>query len=128
VPLVTNHLVHLQTHTARSVRRLAKRLEPATIHELATVITADAFGRPPKAKTVPQGLVALRDLATDHKVELSAPRPILMGRHLLQAGLIPGKAFGAIIAAAYDAQLEGMFHDLPGALAWLDKQQSVSEH
>ena len=46
VPLVKNHLAHLQTLNDRAVRRLAKRLEPATISELAVVITADQFGRP----------------------------------------------------------------------------------
>src|SRR6185295_13795146 len=46
VPLVTNHLAHLQTLSDRSVRRLARRLEPATIEELIVLITADQFGRP----------------------------------------------------------------------------------
>jgi len=37
------------------VRRLAKRLEPATIRELLVVITADQFGRPPKPPWFPNG-------------------------------------------------------------------------
>ena len=60
VPLVTNHLAHLQTLTDRSVRRLARRLEPATIDELAIVITADQFGRPPKPRVNSEGLIALQ--------------------------------------------------------------------
>jgi tRNA nucleotidyltransferase (CCA-adding enzyme) len=127
IPLVTNHLVHLQTHTPRSVRRLAKRLEPATIQELSLVITADSYGRPPKPKVLPQGLLALKNVAAEQKVEKSAPRPILMGRHLVERGLAPGKAFGPILAAAYDAQLEGVFNDLTGAFTWLDRQRSLRD-
>ena len=119
VPLVTNHLAHLRTLTPRAVRRLAKRLEPATIDELIAVITADAFGRPPQPKTLPEGLRTLTQLATQVAVATGPPRPILMGRHLLALGMRPGKSLGEILRAAYEAQLEGAFGDLPQALCWL---------
>jgi hypothetical protein len=31
----------------------------------------------------------------------------------------PGETFGQILHAAYDAQLDGTFNDLNGALEWL---------
>ncbi|HSH17286.1 MAG TPA: HD domain-containing protein, partial [Verrucomicrobiae bacterium] len=46
LPLVTNHLAHLQTDSDRSVRRLARRLEPENIDGLCLVMIADHFGRP----------------------------------------------------------------------------------
>jgi tRNA nucleotidyltransferase (CCA-adding enzyme) len=122
VPLVMNHLAHLRMLTDRAVRRLARRMEPATIRELIILITADAFGRPPRPKVVPEGLLTLRRLAAEEAVATGAPRPILLGRHLLELGLSPGKSFGVILAAAYEAQLEGAFLDLPQALSWLRRQ------
>lgn len=119
VPLVTNHLAHLNRFTERAVRRLAKRLQPATILELATVITADAFGRPPRPKEVPGSVNELLDIAESLKLESSAPQPILMGRHLLELGMKPGREMGALLDGAFEAQLEGKFFDLPQALRWL---------
>ena len=125
VPLVMNHLAHLQTLTPRGVRRLAKRLEPATIQELISIITADSFGRPPKPKEPPKTLPLLKSLAAELQVETGAPRPILMGRHLLEQGWKPGKSIGIILAAAYEAQLEGTFSDLPQALTWLSEHYTA---
>jgi tRNA nucleotidyltransferase (CCA-adding enzyme) len=119
VPLVTNHLAHLQNITDRSVRRLAKRLEPETIDGLSLIITADQFGRPPKPKEPSPGLLALQARAAELQLQAQAPRPILMGRHLLELGMAPGPKVGELLAQAFEAQLEGHFLDLPGALLWL---------
>jgi hypothetical protein len=35
----------------------------------------------------------------------------------------PSETFGQILHAAYDAQLEGTFFDLSGALEWLKKHE-----
>lgn len=118
VLLVTHHLAHLQTVTDRSVRRLARRLEPETIHGLGIVITADAFGRPPQLREAPPGLRALQDKAAQLKLQESGPRPILKGRHLIAIGVKPGKEMGALLAAAFEAQIEGQFADLDGARQW----------
>lgn len=119
VPLVTNHLAHLQTLSDRSVRRLAKRLEPATIDELIVVITADQFGRPPRPQEVSENALALHARARALAVQSAAPKPILLGRHLLPLGLAPGRDIGVIVAAAYEAQLEGSFFTLEDALRWV---------
>ncbi len=122
IPLVTNHLAHLQAITDRSVRRLAKRLEPATIQELVVVITADQFGRPPKPQIIAEKVIALQAKAAELRLQASAPQPILMGRHLIDLGVSPGRDFGLILDAAFDAQLEGSFFDVPGALKWLGSE------
>lgn len=126
VPLVENHLAHLQEASARGVRRLANRLAPATLTELMTVITADAFGRPPHPRTAPPGLERLRLQAQELALASQAPRPLLLGRHLLERGLPPGPDFHRILSAAFEAQLDGVFGDLEGARRWLDSQPGES--
>jgi tRNA nucleotidyltransferase (CCA-adding enzyme) len=122
VPLVKNHLAHLQTLSDRSVRRLANRLTPATIDELVLVMIADQFGRPPKPREVHAGVVALREKAADLSLQDQAPKPILLGRHLIAHGLTPGTQFGEILGEAFEAQLEGAFVDLEGAEQWLKQR------
>jgi tRNA nucleotidyltransferase (CCA-adding enzyme) len=118
-PLVANHLAHLQPVTDRAVRRLAKRLEPETITGLCVIVTADHSGRPPKPPCVPDGVKALMAKAEELRVQDSAPKPILQGRHLIAAGMTPGKDFKAILHEAFEAQLEGQFGDAEGAEKWL---------
>ncbi len=120
VPLVKHHLAHLQMVSARSVRRLANFLNPATIAELCLVMTADHFGRPPKPRVIHEGVTELRAKAEELRLRDSAPKPILQGRHLIARGMKPGVQFGTLLDEAFEAQLEGGFTDLDGALKWLD--------
>lgn len=124
LPLVIDHLAHLQEASARGVRRLATRLAPATLSELMAVIAADAFGRPPNPRIEPVGLIRLRTQTQELALACQAPRPILLGRHLLDRGMTPGPKFSRILSAAFEAQLDGTFLDLDGALSWLDTQAS----
>jgi tRNA nucleotidyltransferase (CCA-adding enzyme) len=123
VPLVTSHLAHLQAVNDRAVRRLANRLQPATIEELCLVMMADQFGRPPRPREVHAGVPALRAKAAELRLRAAAPQPILQGRHLIARGMPPGKRFGTLLKAAFEAQLEGAFADLDGALRWLDEAE-----
>ena len=41
-----------------------------------------------------------------------------MGRHLNELGLRPGPRFKAILDRAFEAQLDGKFSDLDGAIAF----------
>ncbi len=125
LPLIRHHMAHVMTVTDRSVRRLSKRLEPETIENLCVVMTADSMGRPPRPPEVPEVVRELRARAAALQVQTSAPKPILMGRHLLQLGLTPGPEMGELLHAAYEAQLEGKFFDLDQALRWLAKQRRV---
>ena len=125
LPLVRHHMAHLQTVTDRAVRRLAKRLEPETIPSLCTVMTADAMGRPPKPPVAPPIVAGLLAKAAELEVQERAPRPILLGRYLVELGMEPGPAFGEILEAAFEAQLEGKFMDLPQAFVWLAAQPDL---
>jgi tRNA nucleotidyltransferase (CCA-adding enzyme) len=49
----------------------------------------------------------------------SAPKPLLLGRHLLTLGFKAGPDFKRVLDAAFEAQLDGAFADEAGGLAWL---------
>jgi tRNA nucleotidyltransferase (CCA-adding enzyme) len=123
--LVVNHLVHFsgqEGFSASAVRRLARRLEPATIEELAAVMRADADGRPPLAATdVHRRIDALIARAKALELERIAPRPILLGRHLIELGMKPGPGMKPILDAAFEAQLDGVFANESDAIAWVEK-------
>ena len=121
--LVVNHLAHHHGQTVftdTSVRRLARRLAPATIDELAAVMRADSNGRPPL--TSPETHARIDELAARARIlalERAAPRPLVLGRHLIRLGHKPGPRFKAVLAAAFEAQLDGAFDDEAGGLQWL---------
>jgi tRNA nucleotidyltransferase (CCA-adding enzyme) len=121
VPLVVNHMAHFQQVSDRAVRRLAKRLEPENIRGLLTLMTADSYGRPPLPRKVPAGVKALAQKAEELAVKEEPPEPILLGRHLLEYGLKPGRDLGRVLEAAYEAQLAGEFGDLKEGLGWLSQ-------
>ena len=52
-------------------------------------------------------------------IEKTPPMPILQGRHLLERGFAAGPEMGAVLERCFDAQLDGTFADLDGALAFL---------
>ncbi len=118
-PLVMNHLAHLQTLNDRAVRRLARRLAPETIEHLCVVIAADQFGRPPRPRVLSETVLDLQARARAMHLQAAAPRPILQGRHLIDLGMAPGAEFGRILAAAFEAQLDGAFADLAGGYQWM---------
>ena len=121
--LVTNHLAHHHGQAQfsdTSVRRLARKLTPATIDDLAAVMRADSNGRPPLAS--PDTHARIDELvAKAHDLLLTdaAPKPLLLGRHLVQLGQKPDAHFKKILDAAFEAQLDGAFGDEAGGVAWL---------
>ncbi len=50
-------------------------------------------------------------------VEHAAPKPILLGRHLLDLGVTPGPRMGEILRAVYERQLDGAVNSLDDAVA-----------
>jgi len=122
-PLVAHHLAHHRGQaefTDSAVRRLARRLAPATIDELCVVMQADHLGRPPLVSDETESRIkALRERAHALAVRNTAPHPLILGRHLVGLGWQPGPAFKPILDAAFEAQLEGAFSDEAGGKAWL---------
>ena len=83
-------------------------------------MTADALGRPPLAPDDTLALIGrLEGRAAQLALQAMAPRPILLGRHLIALGRKPGPDFRPVLDAAFEAQLDGAFSDEAGALAWL---------
>ncbi|HVS53242.1 MAG TPA: HD domain-containing protein [Opitutaceae bacterium] len=121
--LVVHHLAHHHGQTEftdTSVRRLARKLAPATIDDLALVMRADANGRPPlRSPEIHARIAELSARARTLQIEDAAPKPILFGRHLIELGLKPGPEFKPILDAAFEAQLDGAFADEAGGVAWL---------
>jgi tRNA nucleotidyltransferase (CCA-adding enzyme) len=126
-PLVLHHMAHLDPISDRSVRRLAKRLEPETIEGLSLVIAADHMGRPPRPAKAPETIQRLQARARELSLEKAAPKPILLGRHLIEKGMQPGKAMGKLLERAFEAQLDGEFTDLEEGLQWLAANGSLAE-
>lgn len=122
-PLVRHHLAHHHGQpefSDSSVRRLARKLAPATLDDLCLVMWADHLGRPPLVSRETEARIqALREKAHVLAVRDSAPRALILGRHLLELGLPAGPHFKPILDACFEAQMEGAFTDEAGGRAWL---------
>ncbi len=100
--------------TDGAIRRLAGRISPATMCELAFVTEADYFGRGPTADFSPAydaGLWLLMR-AEAVGVRTGAPKHIIEGKELLALGFVPGPQLGQIITLADDLRDDKEFsHD-----------------
>lgn len=125
VLLVRNHmrpaLLCKDDASDSAVRRLARAV--GRIDRLLRVVEADMAGRPPLPDDFPAGDWLLRR-AEALDIKNAAPQAILLGRHLIEQGLKPGRQFKDILDAAYEAQMDGEFTDLAGALSWLSHSRS----
>ena len=129
LPLVSEHLVHagIADPSPKAVRRLANRIAPASIEALARVVEADHSGRPPLPKGNP--LQVWVDKAHALNVFSDKPKPVLMGRHLMDLGVKPGKPMGVLLNRAFEAQLDGVFDNLEDAQQWArDHMDWLVEH
>lgn len=121
LPLVEQHMrphdfYHQQAGDA-AVRRLAVKVK--RIDRLVRVAYADANGRPPLSDPEFAAGRWLQARAQALAVQVSAPQPIVMGRHLIQIGCQPGPQFKSLLEQCYQAQLDGHFSDQAGGLAYL---------
>jgi tRNA nucleotidyltransferase (CCA-adding enzyme) len=128
IPLVENHLAHRSIAlaadtviTARAIRRLAMRLAPASIEQLARLIEADASGRPPKDPSLPPEALRMLAAARAESVAHKPQPPLILGRHVLPYfDDRPGVHIGEVTSAAYEAQADGKFSSEEEALRWLE--------
>ncbi|HWA28228.1 MAG TPA: HD domain-containing protein [Lacunisphaera sp.] len=122
-PLVVNHLLHHDgpaQYRDTTVRRLARKIAPATLDDLMAVMRADHLGRPPLVSAeTEKRLGHLRDAARRLALEHVAPKPIVLGRHLIALGRTPGLDFKPALDAAFESQLDGAFADEAGGIEWL---------
>lgn len=120
IELVCEHMVHVHCMpNKRTVRRLISRLEHITVEDLLILIEADHGGRSPLPGGLPENARVIGVVAEELGNEI---KPILMGRHLLDL-LEPGPEMGRILHQVFEAQLDGLFNDVDGALEWGRKEQ-----
>jgi tRNA nucleotidyltransferase (CCA-adding enzyme) len=121
VPLVRRHLAPRTFYNDQAsdsaIRRLARQV--VRIDRLVRVADADIAGRPPRQDEFPEGPWLLKR-AEELKVKDSAPKSIVMGRHLIDYGLSPSPKFSDILEKCFDAQLDGIFLDEAGGLDFLN--------
>ncbi|MDA9317252.1 HD domain-containing protein [Puniceicoccaceae bacterium] len=113
LPLVEQHMRPLALYRDgagdSAIRRLAARVK--RVDRLVRVAHADKNGRPPiPADDFPEGKWLL-DKTAELAIQDNAPKPILLGRHLVDLGIKPGRHFGKILDQVYEAQLDGAFID-----------------
>lgn len=124
VPLVERHMAILDLWRVQAgdsaIRRLARKV--GRIDRLVRVDFADRNGRGENyfEDDSPQGQWII-ERATALAVQDSAPKPIIMGRHLQSIGMEPSREFGKILASLYEEQLDGVFSDVEGGMDRLHK-------
>ena len=115
--IVAEHLRPSAFHKARDTvsdgafRRLAARVD---LELLVRFGRADCHGRVGTfdCSAMDWFLERARALGVEHE----APKPILMGRHLLDLGVPPGPGMGEILKAVYEQQLDGVITTLDHAI------------
>ena len=129
-PLVQCHMQPFALWRSKAgdaaIRRLAMKV--GRIDRLLRVARADDEGRPPElAGGTSDGadLAWLEAGAERLRLAAEAPKPILKGRHLMALGYKPSARFGAWLAAVFEAQLDGAFDDLDGAIAYFKEKVEV---
>lgn len=124
VMLVKEHMSCAGQPTKAAVRRLARRLVPATMTELALVCHADRAGRGDPDAANPAA--AWLGMASQLTVQDRPAKGLLTGDHLIAAGMAPGPAFKPLLAAALEAQDAGEFADEAGAVRWLAARKETT--
>lgn len=93
-------------------RRLAQKVD---LELLARFARADCHGRSGSfdCSAMDWFLERARALGVEH----APPKPILLGRHLIELGVAPGPRMGEILRAVYERQLDGEIATLDDGLA-----------
>lgn len=125
IPLVKNHLrVISGPLTPRSVRRMADAISPSSIKMMSLVIEADERGRPPSKlwNHMKPTVKKMLDIASQTRTSDSPMKAILSGQHLIDNRIIaPGPAMGNLLRKAREAEIDGEFDTLEGAIEWARK-------
>ncbi len=106
--LVKHHMfIHNNSEPGDSaIRRLASKVYPGTIKELANLATADKRGTGQGVRDYDKADDILKR-AEELSVQESKPTPLIMGRDLLEIGFKPGPKIGEVLKEIEELQLEG---------------------
>ena len=121
--MVKEHLRPIQLFKERdrissgTIRRLALRVR---IPDLVLLAKADYFGRTLTKKERACFEAGNWLLAEAERMDVrdEAPRPLLMGKHLLKLGMSPGPEMGKILKLAFEKQLNGDLQTNDEAISW----------
>lgn len=127
LPLVRWHGQPYYLHKAgagdAAVRRLANKV--VRIDRLCRVDLADRRGRGTASMHGPSPHGEwLAERAAALQVASTAPKKIVLGRHLIAMGHKPAGWFSQVLDEAFEAQLDGVFADEAGGLAWLTERMA----
>lgn len=103
--LVRYHMRHIHTVTQRSARRFASKLTNISADDWLRIVEADYSGRPPLEKGIPESAQTMYDMMIQ-EVKDNRVAPLVMGRHLIQAGFKPSPAFGVVLNEVFEQQME----------------------
>lgn len=120
--IVANHLKPGAFHKVANVsdgafRRLALKVD---LELLARVAKADCLGRVPgnfDCTAMDWFVERARALGVEH----GAPKPFVLGRHVLAHGVHPGPQVGAVLKQIYEMQLDGRITNVEEGLLELEK-------
>lgn len=120
--IVANHLKPGAFHKVANVsdgafRRLALKVD---LELLARVAKADCLGRVPgnfDCSAMEWFIERARALGVEH----GAPKPFVLGRHVLAHGVTPGPHVGIVLKQIYEMQLDGRITNVDEGLVELEK-------
>ena len=98
--------------TDGAFRRLAQKVD---LELLARIAKADCLGRTGNfdCSAMDWFLERARELGVDR----SPPKPLLLGRHLIELGMKPGPQMGTLLKQVYERQLDGEITSTEAAIA-----------
>jgi tRNA nucleotidyltransferase (CCA-adding enzyme) len=111
----------------KALRRMAGKVR---LDLLSLVGQSDLLGRGTSEETKKENradMALFRAAAFETGVEKSAPKPLLMGRHLMDMGMKPGVFMGEVLKATFEAQLDGQVTTLESALEFASQVRQFAE-
>ena len=92
----------IEITTDGDFRRLAQRVDVDLLYRVSTAC-ARAYGSAPSTVAEQWFIERARLLGVEH----GPPAPLLLGRHLIEAGFEPGPRMGKLLRSLYELQLDG---------------------
>jgi tRNA nucleotidyltransferase (CCA-adding enzyme) len=111
---------------ANAVRKLLKRIAPASAQALLLVAEADFRGRgfPEIATEQHAAGTAMEGAISRYALEAAARTPLVGGRELAEIGISPGPEMGTWIARVESERDEGRLETTEQALHWIKQQRN----
>lgn len=90
-----------------AIRRLSQFV--GRLDLLMRVVRADQEGRPPLKANYVDPVNWVMTAAANMRIVDSRPKPLVLGRHLIELGLTPGPMFKVLLDRCFEDQLDGVF-------------------